>query len=76
MIDRAEVQAVRDSIVLQDIRQLAHEVKLLCEQIRHLDTKIDILQADVDELSTSFRLHERLADIERCLAEATQTKVP
>ena len=74
MITRAEVESIRDSVVLQDIRQLAHEVKLLCEQIRHLDTKIDILQEDVDEWATSFRLHERLTAVEQCMSEETQLK--
>ena len=71
---RAEAESIHDSVVLQDIRQLAREVKLLCEQIRHMDTKIDILQEDVDEWATSFRLHERLAAVEHCLTEETQLK--
>jgi hypothetical protein len=40
-----------------------------------MDTKIDILQEDVDDLFTSFRLHERLAELERCLAEESRQAV-
>jgi hypothetical protein len=67
MNDSAEVQAIRDSVFLQDMRKLASEVKALTEYVRHIDVKLDILQGDLDELSTSLRLKERLAEVERNL---------
>lgn len=74
MIDRAELLAIRDSTFVQDLRKLASDVKTLMEYMRHLDVKLDILQGDVDELGSSLRLNERIAKLERCLVETTQSR--
>ena len=70
MIDPAEVQAMREALFDREMGCLRVKVKELLEYVRHIDTKLDILQGDIDELAIAFRLNERLAEVERSLAES------
>jgi hypothetical protein len=63
---------MRDSMFVQDMRKLASEVKTLLEYVRHIDVKLDIMQGDIDDLSESLRLNERLAELERSVYGVTE----
>jgi hypothetical protein len=66
------IEEIRGGAFFQEMRELALDVKAVKEYLRHLDTKLDIVHEEIEELSKSLRLRERLMDVERELKNRTK----
>lgn len=59
------IEEIHGGAFFQEMRELALDLKAVKEYLRHIDTKLDIVQEEIEELKKSLHLRERLTEVER-----------